>query len=135
MKKEDEVTLHRYFIWVDRMRVHYDEALKIRNKETPLDIDCLMYMSLWYGMMYVVIEGWKELELNDTRIDKLLLSKNVDLHRKYRNGTFHFRKDYFDIKRFLPFIESSDSAKWIRELREAFSEYFLAFIKNHQGSQ
>ena len=50
-------------------------------------------MSLWYGGLYVVIEGWKELGLSDPHVDDLLRSSNVELLKRYRHGTFHFQRD------------------------------------------
>lgn len=31
-----------------------------------------IFMSYWYGGLYVVIEGWKELGLHDPEIDQLI---------------------------------------------------------------
>jgi hypothetical protein len=98
------ITLHRYFIWADRMRVHFDEVLKkMSSGSVPDDllkkekgIETFLYMSLWYVTFYVLIEGWQELGLSDPKIDVLLKSKNVDLLRRCRNGVFHFQKEYVD---------------------------------------
>ena len=53
--------LHKYFIWANRMRTHFDEILvKYEKKEMDehrFNIESTMYMSLWYGLLYVVIEG------------------------------------------------------------------------------
>ena len=124
-------TLHRYFIWSDRMRVHFKQRHKTRPKidESEFDIDSFLYMSYWYASMYVVIEGWKELGLSDAKIDNLLKSSNVDLLKRYRNGVFHFQKDYFD-ERFMGFIDSGwDAVNWIYELREEFSRFFLDWFE------
>ena len=95
-KKIQLFVLHRYFIWSDRMRVHFDNAL--RNKEKldhgSFQIETFLYMSYWYGGLYVLIEGWKELKLSDQKVNSLIESPNVDLLRRYRNGIFHFQKDY-----------------------------------------
>jgi hypothetical protein len=132
MKKLDDsiLTLHRYFIWADRMRVHFDQILKLgKEKHANYQFDTLLYMSYWYAGMYVVIEGWNELGLTDPRIDKLINSKNVDLLRIYRNGVFHFRKKYYDENRLLPFIvDGENPVEWVRLLREALSDYFLKWL-------
>ncbi len=44
------------------------------------------YMSYWYGGLYVVIEGYRRLKLQDPSIDKLLLSRNTMLLKKFRDG-------------------------------------------------
>jgi len=126
MKKDTLLfSLHKYFIWADRMRRHYYDAIKIKTKSGP-EIDDNLYMSYWYGAMYVVIEGYKESNISDPDIDELLKSSYVDLLRKFRNGVFHYQSQYFDESRYLPFImEGQKSAQWIQELREAFSKFFI----------
>jgi hypothetical protein len=125
------ITLHRYFIWADRMRVHFDDILKKTNFVSPKlykkkeGIDTFLYMSLWYGMFYVLIEGWQELKLKDEKIDELLKSKNVQLLKRYRNGVFHFQKEYYDERFTKLMAEGQDIASWIRELRDEFSRWFL----------
>ena len=94
-------------------------------------IETFLYMSLWYATFYVLIEGWQELGLSDKKIDELLKSKNVDLLRRYRNGVFHFQKEYID-KRFTKLmIDGQDIARWIRELRDEFSRWFLDIHKSN----
>ena len=81
-------------------------------------------MSYWYGGLYVVVEGWQELGLNDATINPLLASPNVALLKRYRNGIFHFQKDYID-ERFHNFMAPTDSVAWVRQLSKAFGDYFL----------
>jgi len=108
--QEDVVSLHKYFIWSDRMKVHFDGVLKkiegsnLRKKQS---VEANLYMSYWYGGMYVVIEGWNDLGLKDDAIDKLLKSKNVKLLRGYRNGVFHYQRKYFD-KRFIDLMTKGE---------------------------
>jgi hypothetical protein len=45
-----------------------------------------IFMSYWYGSLYVVIEGWKQLRLRDPKIDPLLLSPNVSNFQKRKTG-------------------------------------------------
>lgn len=130
----DIFTLHRYFIWADRMRVHLDELLQKGPAENKnYELETFLYMSYWYAGTYVVIEGWKECGISDATVDALLESVNVDLLRLYRNGVFHYRKRYFDERRFAPLIEQGDDVvKWIRQLRDAFGVYFLRVLKDAQ---
>jgi hypothetical protein len=139
--KESEIfTLHKYFVWANRMRTHFDELLLKKEKDKKssndlFDVEVNLYMSYWYGGLYVVIEGWKELKLTDKKIDRLLNSPNVKLLRRYRNGVFHFQKNYFD-KRFVGFIrDGKDCVNWIRTLNKEFGRYFLAWYKNKSPSE
>jgi len=122
------------------MREYFDDALKRKSPPTPenpgdvgqtmlavamtMSDDYGIFMSHWYGSLYVVIEGWRELKLNDPRINQLLLSPNVKLLKEFRNGTFHFRRNYFDDKLFA-FQKSPDAVPWVRSLTDEFGDYFL----------
>lgn len=134
----DVITLHRYYIWANKMRTDFDDVLrkysekKISKKQ--YDIETHLYMSYWYGGLYVVIEGWKQLKLEDNKIDSLLGSSNVELLRRYRNGVFHFQKQYND-ERFEAFYrEGKDTVKWIRSLNLEFGRFFLNWCKNRKSS-
>ena len=91
---------------------------KYRNTNSNL------YLSLWYGILYVVVEGWEALKIRDDTIDKLLKNPNKKLLKDFRNGVFHFQKNYND-KRFQKFYKSKDSAQWVLQLHTNFSEWFL----------
>lgn len=130
--------LHRHFIWANRMRIYFDEILK-KHTEKKIDghrfgIESMMYMSLWYGLLYVVIEGWKSLKLRDVVIDKLLKSSNVDLLKRYRNATFHYpeKRKYHD-ERFEAFFKEQTTVEWVRKLNSELGRYFLDALKNNKG--
>jgi hypothetical protein len=124
------LTLHRYFIWANTMRTHFDQILAEilaakKQLEGATEIESFLYMSYWYGGLYVVIEGWKALGLSDAVIDDLLASPNVELLRRYRNGVFHFQRVYDD-ERFHEFMtQGTDEVAWVRTLNEQFGRYFL----------
>jgi hypothetical protein len=129
------VTLHRYFIWANRMRTHFDQIIAGErfSFEGTDQITSFLYMSYWYGGLYVVIEGWEKLKLSDSVIDDLLKSQNVELLRRYRNGVFHFQRNYYD-QRFDDFVsQGSDIVDWVRSLNEQFGRYFLEQI--HRRTQ
>ena len=118
------------------MSWHFDRILERGQADNPnWEIETRLYMSYWYGGLYVVIEGWRELELTDETVDRLLESPNVDLLRRFRNGTYHFQKQYFD-SRFLDLIvEGENVVQWVRGVREAFSQFFLNWSKQQSGTQ
>ena len=130
--------LHRYFIWADRMRVHFERFLSTGRSEYDQstkhkDLEALLYLSYWYASMYVVIEGWKELGLSDPEVDALLESENVQLLKRYRNGVFHFQTDYLD-DRFFGFMEAQGTVSWIRSVRESMSRFFLGAFDDSKGT-
>jgi hypothetical protein len=115
------------------MRTHFDDLLQKHShgscSDTGFEIEWFLYMSYWYGGLFVVIEGWRELQLTDPVIDSLLKSKNVDLLRRYRNGVFHFQKNYFD-ERFIGFMRDGENCvDWVRQLNREFGRFFLSWSK------
>jgi hypothetical protein len=92
-------------------------------------------MSHWYGSLYVVIERWRQLRLTDPKIDQLISSPKVGLLKKYRDGVFHFQRNYFD-DRFQGFLASQDSVGWVRAIHSEFGRYFLqeAAARNKQNT-
>jgi len=86
------------------------------------------YSSYWLSSLYVIIEGWKELSLKDRRINLLLNNKrHIQKLKRYRNGTFHFQKTYFD-NRFTDFFnEKSKIINWAKNLHYAFGAYFIRY--------
>ena len=87
-----------------------------------------MFMSYWYGGLYVVCEGWQELGLSDPKVDALLANPTLDLLKRYRHGAFHFQRDYFD-SRFMEFQAEQKSAIWVRDLSDALGRWFLEWFE------
>ena len=85
-----------------------------------------MYRMLaWYALLYVVVEGYAELDLSDERIDALLRdAERVDLLRRFRNSVFHFQEDPMPRKR-TEFLEAAETETWAHELNKAFEQLFL----------
>ena len=121
------VALYRYYVWTNNMRVHFEDTLKQTEAvdiTSPDGFYVAMYMSLWYGCLYILIEGWRTLRLENQEIDALLRSSNVNLLRIYRNATFHYQKDYLHEK-FMTFLrEGEATATWVRAIHNAFAGYF-----------
>ncbi len=115
------------------MRWHFDEILRTEKPQSDTwEISTRLYMSYWYAGLYVVIEGWQELELADEAVDKLVESPNVELLRRFRNGVFHFQRDYDD-PRFLDLIfKGREVVNWVRDLRDAFSAFFLNWLRQQR---
>ena len=130
MTTDSLITLHRYYIWANKLRVDFQDILKNKNKisKAQYEVESLMYMSLWYGTLYVVIEGWQNLKLKDQVIDSLLKSKYTNLLKRYRNGVFHFQKKYKD-KRFDDLDKEKDAVKWIINLNKEFGRFFMEKLK------
>lgn len=129
-------TLHRYFIWENEMRVHFEDLLKTNPSKDVINGQGRMYMSLWYGTLCVLAEGWRDLDLHDPRIDHLInlpappgAAKGTyyELLYRFRNATFHYQKDY-DSQKFAEFIEQPTTVAWVRSLHIEFARWFYAWL-------
>ena len=132
-----EVALHRYFIWADRMRLHFETLLKeSESTKKQRTIDEQLYISYWYAGLYVVIEGWNTLKLKDKTVDNLLGQKEyVGLLKRYRNGVFHYQKHYFD-RRFLDvWSQTGEFITWVKSLHSGFSTCLLQWHKDYDKSK
>lgn len=126
-----EHTLHRYYLWANRHRAHF-ATFRSERSTAPKDQHgrrlwlnaALAYVAYWFASLYVVVEGWKELRLSDPAVDKLLMSEYVDILRRFRNGVFHYQKDYFD-GRLMDLVDNEEAIEWAVQLHSAFGDYFL----------
>lgn len=138
MKVEDarEIpVLFRYFMWANFMRRSFYAYLKDPKHQKDSEDPMMLFvektgicMSYWYGGLYVVIEGWKSLKLRDPTIDQLLKSSNVALLKRYRNGAFHFQRNWLDGK-LTDFCGSPDAVQWVSALTDAFRDVLFGEMK------
>jgi len=129
---EKLLALHRYYIWANRFREHFEGTLSvfppIEHSEELFISDYGLFLSHWYAALYVVIEGWGEIELSDPQIDLLLCSENIDLLKRFRNGIYHYQQNYCD-PRFFNLLEAKAMVPWVRQLNLEFGRYFLTHLK------
>ncbi|SRR6266480_1742132 len=127
--------LHRYLIWSIHMR---EQCLALKATENvPEDsmgkrlwlIRPFMYLALWLALLYVVVEGYQSLGLRDPVIDSMLTSRNVDVLRRFRNGAFHYQRDYFD-RRFTDVFSSEEVGDWSVQLHDEFRRFFIEWFQS-----
>ena len=134
------LSLRRYFVATSRMQHHFESNL-IPFEETQAALEDANraaldlfagprgnFMFYWYASLYVVVEGFQKLHLNDPTIDALIESPNANVLRRCRNGVFHFRPAYFSA-RSLRLISAPGFASWVREVMTAFRGYFNRELK------
>ncbi|WP_116947340.1 hypothetical protein [Jiangella endophytica] len=133
---EEVLALHRYFLQANQMRVYYDNRLAQEGVASVDDdrwAQQWIDMCLWYACLYIVIEGWKQLDLSDDGVDALLASPSVGLLRRFRNGVVHFQPTYWD-DRFSEFLyEGQGAAAWARAVNQAMGRYFLGWFQAERG--
>jgi hypothetical protein len=55
---------------------------------------------------------------------------NVEMSKRYRHGVYHFQAEYFD-KKYMPFMNSTGSVEWVRNLHATFFRYLNEWFKAH----
>jgi len=130
-KRNEIHALHRYWIWADQMRLLFGEELNRVGARFDEDdtIHRDAYMSLWYALLAVVIEGWSELRLSDAVVDELLQSPYVAKLRRYRNGVFHFQRRYWDARRTEFLMGGAESATWVTRVHSELGRVLLAALR------
>lgn len=133
------MSLYRIFTWAKELRrQHRDsysrhEALFTAVRagkasgsfEQAFEAD--MYLSLWFSVLYVVIEGWPNLRQRDETLTRLLRSSNKDLLRDFRNATFH-PTDYTDLRIEALIEKGHESYQWATEVTDAFDAFFAPIL-------
>lgn len=119
------LSLHRYFIWADRMRILFLREVQATRGKKDAELLYGPFMDFWYGSLYVVVEGWRDLNLSDPVVDPYLASPNLDLLRLYRNGAFHYQPDYWSHKRTDLMVKGNKEVAWLHGLHAALGAFFL----------
>jgi hypothetical protein len=126
--------LFRYFMAASLMSQDFNRYLNDPQEQSRIGDDPMRFMvsksgltmCLWYGMLFVVVEGCQEAKLSDPEIDLLLTSPNVPLLNRYRNGMFHFQKEQWLSPKLSDFfVPTNKSVEWVRALTREFRRYSL----------
>ena len=135
--KIDDTSLFRYALWADMLRVQFETCLardrqelerRLQTKQIVFDwklLESEMYMFLWFGVLYIVIEGWPRTGYSEPRLTKLLRSRFVKkgLFRDFRNATFH--PEDFDDDRIRDLADTGqESIDWAKNVTLAFNSFF-----------
>lgn len=80
---------------------------------------------VWYALLYVVIEGYRELKTPYALLDEILAEGEYEsLLRRFRNATFHYQENPFSAKLF-EFLEKPESEDWIQRLNRQLEAFFV----------
>ncbi|MBI2815962.1 MAG: hypothetical protein HYX72_03385 [Acidobacteria bacterium] len=132
----DIITLYRYFAYAAHMRDLFRREISADwLKMLSADKSGLVlffysapgiYFLYSYSGIYLVIEGWRDLNLSDPKIDELLNSPFVERLRLFRNATFHYQREPMSWKH-LQFFGTGEeqTEKWLNELYSELERFFL----------
>jgi hypothetical protein len=124
------VSLHKHWLNADALRQVYQtrvpdyDHFSKEMAEFAQMYSSFARLSVLYGLIYVVIEGYQELGCKHKVVDELLSKEEfVDALRLFRNSTFHYQKKPVSEK-MLTFLNLEESEIWIRRLHSAFQQFF-----------
>lgn len=134
------LSLYRFFTWAIELRKQHKasysrhqalfEAMRggkgTGSFEQAAEAD--MYLSLWFSVLYVVIEGWPLLRQRDDNLTRLLRSPNKDLLRDFRNASLH-PADYADLRIEALVEKGQESYDWANEVTDAFAAFFTPLLE------
>lgn len=125
---DDEKLKTLYGHWVIADAVKY--AARQPVKEIPESLGLVrqfsrfMVLRVWYALLYVVVEGYRDLRLSNSDVDALLAQEDmVDALRLFRNSTFHAQENPLT-KKHTTFLYAEGSEIWIGQLNRAFEKFF-----------
>jgi hypothetical protein len=143
VSKDSELhSLHRYFIWANRMKNHCAEAIHQQGDPPSGGVELRIWFSApfsyacyWFATLYVVVEGMQELQLTNPPLSTLLKDDDkLQKLRRFRNGVYHYQTDYFD-NRIRDFL-SAPYMDWASELHGQLSQFFHDWFESRgMGAQ
>jgi hypothetical protein len=138
------LSLHRYLCWasiqkrlreagecVEQMISKERERAGVNLHQAPDDLRTFMdlsqmissdfglYFFYYFGALYVVVEGFRDLDLDDETVKDLLKSPYTQSLRRSRNGAFHFQREYLTRKLLDPYLNEDDFVEWAFALHDA----------------
>jgi uncharacterized protein DUF4279 len=118
-------TLHRYFLNASRNRSLFIAKLQNGAVDHP---HTMVHLDLWYGCLFVVVEGWRKKKIRDEAVTAFLRDRaKVALLEGYRNAVFHYGSNYIDPRQEKLFKDEA-FVDWVSGLHDAISNFFLREI-------
>ena len=131
MTEPKQIALYRHWCRANAIRyVLFKERSEVsptpdKLTQTAELFSRILRLEVFYALVYVVIEGYKELGCKYDKVDTLLeQSEYVERLRRFRNAVFHYQDDLINQK-MLEFVDTPDSENWLKNLNEAFQQFFL----------
>jgi hypothetical protein len=91
-------------------------------------MECDRRMSVFYGLVYVVVEGFRGLGLSDPKLDMLFTDPLLEKLRRYRNAIFHFQKQWFVSDKHMDFHDDPGAPEFMTSLWKEMNRWFSNHI-------
>lgn len=81
-------------------------------------------LAVFYGLMFVVIEGLQDCNVKDEKLEELFASEHLDRFRRFRNAIFHFQPTFPVSAKQFDFMVEADSEKWAQSVWRELNRWF-----------
>jgi len=131
--KQELLALHRHWMWASIIKQHFACEVQKAAARNISDPDRLMpgsygaYMSIWYGMLFGVLEVFKNKKITLPTIQSDIESVYESL-RLYRNAVFHPQEEYYSHK-LLAIMKDRESVSKIWKIHSELGGWFLENVK------
>lgn len=130
MTNEEFHELHRRWIWANIIKKQFEGVIPSSVKGgAVVDPHRLFvdhygcFMSIWYGMLFVVLEGLRDLGIAIQPV-QVHIDEQYESLRLFRNATFHPQRKYWSPKIFK-IMEDPDSARKTWMIHSGLGKFFL----------
>jgi hypothetical protein len=121
--------LHRHWIWANLQRRRFYEML--REAPSPSEDEgfltaeayCSMY--LWYALLWSVIEGFQDPDIEFRGQFAVDIERMSDVLRRCRNAVFHVSEGRYWDARLFELMNMPDSAEVIQRISTGFGRLFI----------
>jgi hypothetical protein len=119
--------LHRHFIWANLQRIAFDAELARGAPPEPRNLATAANaaMFLWYGLLWVVIEGCyaRRIPFRGRMLADIRSLRNA--LQRGRDAVFHVSPDRYYDERLFEIMNDPESAAKIRRISTGFGRLFL----------
>ena len=128
MGNDDPVTrLSMYLIRAQMFQHDMLEIPKEHGRKKTIDDDALRtdffsYMDAWLSGLYVVVEGYRQLNLKDETIDELLSEGTKFLQDTWEQTNFFKERP-------TSAVQQPDRMRWAEALTDEFVEFFKRYFR------
>ena len=139
MNTEMLLSLHRHWVWADRMKELFEFYLKKEGLPSPESLaptqpyllsSMFTCMSLWYGLLYVTCEGIENAQNVNICDIAPAYPKNKASLRRFRNAMCHVQPKYWTPKLFN-ILKDANVVDDIRSIHEQVGEWLKSQLRSH----
>jgi hypothetical protein len=134
-----EIAWFRYLYCSQVLKLRFEASLKLPTEEFVYwdNPTGFVYMMYFYGSLYAVIEGWKELQLESPIINSILERQGpvVELLRRCRNAAFHYQSDLM-IPKLAQLLKAGDKhVIFVHQIHDEFVRYYWNRVEGLCGTE